>query len=153
MITADATTLVAMSLAHTAGTIKMIVGRVTVGEITAREIKETIHALDPDCAVPDEEVMAKTYIDISAPTLSRAESEFIHLSRGEDVRLALSDDPIVREELDSIGIRALGTPGLLYAGKKAGLIEEVPPLLDRLSEVGYGFADECRTALLQELDE
>ena len=54
MVGADATALVAMSLARQLGLVKRLVGKVTVGDITGREITATVRALDPNCELPDE---------------------------------------------------------------------------------------------------
>lgn len=147
MITADATTLVAMSLLARNDIVRRLVGKVTVGDATAREIEATVQILDPECQPPGEEVVEVTYMDITAPMLSLSESETVQLAREHGVRLALSDDPVMRRELLAHGTRTIGTPGLLFAAYMHGMIQDPEESLRRLQQAGYRLSEPCRAAL------
>ena len=153
MVGADATALVAMSLARQLGLVKRLVGKVTVGDITGREITATVRALDRNCELPDEELLEVRYLDIAAATLSLSESETVHLARQDDARLVLTDDVVVRQELSSFGVPTMGTIGILYAGHDRGMIEDLPKTLDRLSRFGYGLNRQCERILLGETEQ
>lgn len=147
MIPADATTLVAMSLLGRTDIVRRLVGKVTVGDATAREIEAAVETLDPGCQPPGEEVLEVVYMDVTAPTLSLSESETLQLARENEARLALSDDPVIRQELRAHGTRSIGTPGLLYGAYVRGLIQDLEEPIRRLQQAGYRLSEECREGL------
>jgi predicted nucleic acid-binding protein len=149
MIAADATTLIAMSLLGRTDLVRRLVGTVTVGEATAREIRTAVETLEPGCQPPGDDLMEVSYVDVTAPILSRSESETVLLARENGARYALTDDPIVRRELEAYNVRAIGTPGLLYAAHEHGMIQDLSDPVRRLHQVGYGLSEECEARLLQ----
>ncbi len=153
MIVADTTTLVAMSLTQNLSAAKRLLGRITVGENTERQIRSVLEELAPDCEGPGDDIIEVVYIDISTPMLSRWETETVRLAREENAKLALTDDPVVRRELENVGVPAIGTVGLLYAGHRRGLIPDVRSDVDRLSHLGYGLSEECEEMLFEAIEE
>lgn len=74
---------------------------------------------------------------IAAWDLGRGESEVIswaYLNTGYE---AILDDRAARNCASSLGIPVRGTIGLILIAKKEGLLSEVKPLLDKLSEEGF----------------
>jgi predicted nucleic acid-binding protein len=149
MIAADPTTVVAMSLMGRPDLIRRLVGKVTVGDTTAREIEAMVRAFDSGAEPPGEEVLEVIYLDLTAPAFSRSESEAVHLAREKDATFVLTDDAVVREECRSIGVRSIGTLGLLFAARAKGLLDDLEEPLRRLREIGYAIAPHCEKALLK----
>lgn len=152
MIVADATTVVAMTLTDNLSTMKRLVGRISVGDNTERQIRTVVEELDPSCDPPGDDVVDVVYFDISTPTLSRSETETIQLAREKSAKLVLTDDPVVRSELNAVGIPAIGTVGLLFAGHSRGLIDDLAGDVDRLSEVGYALSEQCKELLFEAME-
>lgn len=78
--------------------------------------------------------------------LGKGETEVIswaYLNPGYD---AILDDRAARNCASSLGIRVIGTIGLVLLAKKQGLLSKVKPLLLRLNESGFRIAPELRHA-------
>ena len=56
------------------------------------------------------------------------------------------DDALARRLANGIGIKFTGTLGIFLDAKKAGLVDAVSPLLDRLQERGFRLAAGTREA-------
>ncbi len=67
--------------------------------------------------------------------LDRGESEAIVLAQARDMPLAI-DERRGRRIATSLGVQVTGTVGILLAGKRLGLVDQVTPLLDRLVHQG-----------------
>jgi predicted nucleic acid-binding protein len=148
MIAADATTLVALSLAGHAHLINKLLGKVTITDSTEREIKAVLAALKPDCAPPGEDTVEVASVDFGTPALSRSESETIVLARQKGAKLILTDDLVVRDAVREEGIKVVGTAGLLYAACARGLIKDVSAVIAQMRSAGYSLSDECARTLL-----
>ncbi len=72
------------------------------------------------------------------PDLGAGEASVIALAleRGERALLLL-DDRLARRLALLLGVRCVGTAGILMKGKEQGLIEAVRPLLERLIKAGF----------------
>ncbi len=63
--------------------------------------------------------------------------------------VAVLDDALAREMAETLNLNFTGTLGLLLDAKKAGLIDEVRPLLDRLQVLRFRLASHTRAAVLK----
>lgn len=138
-----------------------LVGRVTVPGAVVAEL-EAGRALGYD--LPD--VTSLGWVVVRAPAASsRAKVLSPDLGPGEaDVlRLALEspagdalvilDDMSAREAARGFGLKFTGTLGVLLEAKRAGLLPEVRPHLDRLDALGFRVARETRLAVLRRAGE
>lgn len=69
--------------------------------------------------------------------IDAGESESIQLALEQNARLLIIDDKKGRKAAKSHGIRVIGTGGILIFAKKAGLLDEVSQVLNKLESVGY----------------
>ena len=76
------------------------------------------------------------------------ELEALALALEHECRL-LVDDRDGRRAADSLGIAYTGTLGVLISAKRAGLIEAIGPVLDRLVARGYRLSDQVRRGALE----
>jgi len=65
----------------------------------------------------------------------------------------LIDERRGRAVATELGLRVLGTGGLLVAAKQSGHVAEVAPLLAALRERGYRLSDRLVEAILERCDE
>jgi len=79
-----------------------------------------------------------------------AEALGLALSQGLPV---LMDERRGRREAGRLGVEVVGTGAVLVAAKREGMVAEVGPLLDLLTEKGYRFSAALRQALLEKSGE
>lgn len=66
---------------------------------------------------------------------------------------ALIDDRAARKCAQTLGIKTLGTGGILILAKERGLIETVAPALKKLQNAGLWISDEIVEIILKQADE
>lgn len=99
------------------------------------------------------------WVVVQAPARSLTLSELADLGPGETEVLALAlerkesvavlDDRVARRAAQALGIRLTGTLGVLLDAKRAGLVSEITPMLDRLQELEFRLAPHTRRAVLK----
>jgi predicted nucleic acid-binding protein len=132
------------------------VGRITIPQAVADEL-EVGRSLGHDLP----EVNSLAWIDVRVPA-SSAHIISPDLGHGETdvLRLALEapadgeavlilDDAKAREEAGRLGLKFMGTLGVLLDAKRAGLITAVAPHLNRLDALGFRLAQNTRAAVLK----
>jgi len=77
----------------------------------------------------------------------------ISLGRENPGSLVILDDYLARKTARLVGLRLTGTAGILIAGKRAGLVDNVTCLLDNLETLGFFLAPRHRTIILKEAGE
>ena len=63
--------------------------------------------------------------------------------------VVIMDDALARKNAEFLGIRVTGTLGLLLDAKRAGLIDELMPILAQLQELNFRLAPHTREAVLK----
>ena len=63
--------------------------------------------------------------------------------------VAVLDDALARRVAETLGLRLTGTLGVLLDAKRAGLVEVIAPLLDRLDALRFRLAAHTRAAVLR----
>jgi predicted nucleic acid-binding protein len=91
--------------------------------------------------------------DISAWDLGAGESEVLTFAFQNQGYYAILDDKAARRCAKTLGIKTLGTGGLLILAKRRGLIASVSSELDRLRQSGLWISDELEDLLLKEAGE
>ena len=132
-----------------------LVGRIAVPTAVAEEL-EAGRSLGHD--LPD--VASLDWVSVRAPVSSQ-QAFSPDLGRGETdaLRLALEypvgdvtvllDDMRAREAAERHGLKFTGTLGVLLEAKRAGLLQEMRPHLDRLDALGFRLARHTRAAVLR----
>ena len=91
--------------------------------------------------------------NISAWDLGAGESEVLTFAFQNPGFHAILDDKAARRCAKTLGIKTLGTGGLLILAKRRGLIASVASGLDRLRQSGLWISDELEDLLLKEAGE
>lgn len=109
------------------------------------------------------EVSQLTWLEIKAPEAEWLQALLILVDRGEAEAIALAnsiqgstvllDDARARRVAERFGIRRIGTLGILRRAKKAGLLEQVRPLVEQLRENGIYMRQNLVDAVLRDLGE
>ena len=70
-------------------------------------------------------------------SLGAGESEVIALALEKSECIALIDDKQARRIASEMGVEIIGTVGLLLQAKRAGHLDSIGPVMDKLQEVGF----------------
>ena len=92
--------------------------------------------------------MPKALVDLGA-----GERETILVAREKELDCAILDDLEARRRAGGLGIRVMGTLGLLVLAKEEGLISTVDSVLNELQAAGMWFSEEIRQHILMLADE
>lgn len=80
--------------------------------------------------------------------LGAGESEAISIAKGLGIRIA-TDDKQARAAANALGLKVIGTVGILLRAKSAGVIDQIRPMLDGLDENGFHISRSLREEALQ----
>ena len=82
--------------------------------------------------------------------LDRGEAEVIILAKEQRVDEVIIDEKVARMQARVIGLKVIGTPGLLLRAKNRGLIHEIRPLINMILEEGIYIHENIVRGILQE---
>ena len=96
--------------------------------------------------------------DISQKQMYRAklhagEVEVMILAQEKKADLVILDDNAAKKTAKFLGLRVIGTLGILVLAKKRGYIKEVSPVLDALKRDGFFVSDDLCDLVLKQADE
>ena len=90
---------------------------------------------------------------LRASGLDLCESEAIVLADALSDSLLLMDERKGRQIAQNMGIRVIGTLGILFQAKKQGLVEQIKPLLDTLRNENIRVGDNLYNSILEQANE
>ena len=85
--------------------------------------------------------------------LDQGEAEVIILAKEKGIKYVLIDEKVARLQANVLGLKVVGTLGLLLKAKKKGLIPAVKPLIQKILEHGIWIKDEIVKGILKESGE
>jgi Predicted nucleic acid-binding protein, contains PIN domain len=131
-----------------------LAGRITIPKAVLKEL-EAGRALGLN--LPDPTRL--DWITIRCPASAVALPLVTDLGPGETEVVALAlelidavvilDDALARQVAETLGIRVIGTLGVLLDAKRAGLVPAIAPLLDQLEALRFRLAPHTRAAVLK----
>ena len=81
------------------------------------------------------------------------EAASIILAVEEDAGLIILDDKDARKIAEKLGLKVMGTAGILLLAKKKGIIEEIKPILEEMRTSGFYLSDSIIRIVLREAGE
>lgn len=85
--------------------------------------------------------------------LGAGESEAIALALQEQARLLIMDDRPARRTAEALGLKVIGTLGVLLTAKRKGHVAAIAPLLSALDAVHFHVAPELARQVLSDAGE
>lgn len=85
--------------------------------------------------------------------LGRGEAEAIVLAKDIDAELIILDDKEARKIAKSLGLKVIGTVGLLILGKNRGYYTKIRPILKKLEAVNFRLSETLVEEILRSVNE
>ncbi len=157
---ADASPCIALSRLGLLGVLAQIFDEVLVTQAVLIELMDGVSLDDawlvfrePCVRVVSSAALRKIAVGIPMPPqLGAGERDTIilaHQNRGT----AIIDDGHARRVANRLGVRVIGTVGLLLLTKHRGIIEQIRPYLEKLQEAGFRLHPQLVRQALQEAGE
>lgn len=99
------------------------------------------------------EIQDRLAVEVLLDELDLGEAETIVLARQLGADWVLMDERKGRRKLGQLGVRKIGTIGILLAAKNRGLITAVAPDIERLRQHGFTISQAVVDAILEEAKE
>ncbi len=159
MLVADAGPLIALARLDLLVVLPETIGTLVVPEVV---LQECLHDPDRPDALVVQQALDSDLLDVRSDEFSVTGNWPSALGAGElaAIQLAqtldcpvLMDDRLARRFAVAVGLRVVGTAGVLLRAKQLGKIELVAPYLRILQASGYHMAPELVKRVLQMADE
>ncbi len=85
--------------------------------------------------------------------MDSGEAETIVLAREIDADWVLMDEKKGRRKLTELGLKKIGTLGILLRAKRAGLVAAIRPDIEQLRERGFSISQDVVDAVLRQANE
>jgi len=154
----DTSALIALSHLHLLRLLKLLFDDVIIPQAVLDEwLQGDEDALD---SVSAAEGLRPGWLQVRSPGvtvpdaltqwLGRGEAEVMSLAQSSAADFVVMDDRVARMTAGSIGLRVIGTVGVLVAARRRGIIPAVLPLLEVLQRPGFRLSDEVIDAVRRE---
>jgi predicted nucleic acid-binding protein len=140
---ADSSCLIGLSRIDQVGVLLPCFDRVIVPPEVSEEVGPLAQGIE---IVPVHDAMAHRVLRMEA---GKGEAAAIALALETPDATVILDDLEARLLARRLGVRVMGTVGVLIRSKKLGLVPEVGPLLGALRSVGFHLSDDLITKALE----
>jgi predicted nucleic acid-binding protein len=143
IVVSNATPLIAMDMADRFDLLQRIFGRIYIPQGVHEEVVEQggerFGAAEVRQAAWIQVVAAKDKlaVEVLEDDLGKGESETIVLAREMEADWVLVDERLARRKLELLGVRTIGTLGILLKAKELGLLQTMRPEVDKLRARGF----------------
>ena len=134
-VISNSSPLIALSQIGRLDLLQQLHTSVSIPTAVAREVGPTVTRI-PDWILVQQLTRPLRPSTVSA-SIGPGEREVISLGLELGARLLILDEQPARRLAKSLGLRVIGTVGLLLAGKERGLLSSIRPELDRLLAVRF----------------
>lgn len=155
IVVSNATPLIAMAMADQFDLLQKIFGRIYIPQGVHEEVVEQggerFGATDVRQAAWVQVIAAKDRlaVEVLEDDLGKGESETIVLAREVEADWVLVDERLARRKLELLGIRTIGTLGILLKAKELGLLQTIRPEVDKLRARGFRLSRHVYEDVLQ----
>ncbi len=134
--------------------LRKLYGEIIIPNAVLEELEEGKKAGEDIPAVQEykwikvKRISVPSYIKI-IPDLGKGEAEVLALGIEERNHLLIIDDALARAIAKLQSLKFTGTAGILLKAKKAGLINEIKPILNKLKESGFFLKEKIAADILK----
>lgn len=158
-VVANASPLIALAKIDRFSLLKQLFGDILVPEAVWEEVvvqgagksaAELAVSAEQEAWCQRQSIEDTLAVKVLQATLGAGEAEAIILAQEVEARWVLLDDDLARSHADNIGLQVKGSAGILLAGYKAGLLDDLRADLDELRARGFWLGDRVYHAILNE---
>ncbi len=157
IIIADYSPLIALAVISKLELLEKLYQEIYVPNAVFQELadndKAFAHELRAFLAGRIKQVHNKMAVDVLLSDIGAGEAEAIILALEQHPDAVLLDDLKARKFATMKGLPIIGTLGILLKAKKAGLIQEIKPLLDGMMDANIRISEKIREIALQAAQE
>ena len=110
-------------------------------------VKEILNTWLFECTIKNQELRDMLF------GLGSGEQDVMIQAYEQRTSLVILDDQDARRTARRLGLKPIGTIGLLLVGKKRGIVDSVENEINRLVEYGFWISDNLRIEALREAEE
>lgn len=135
--------------------LRQLFGHIFIPPAVRAEVKDEISlaALTAADWLTVQVVRDRLAVQLLQEELDIGESEALVLAKELSADLVLIDERAARRKAQAVGLRVIGTLGVLLLGKQAGHIAAIKPLLDRLHERDFRMGTDLYERVLRDAGE
>jgi len=148
IVIADASCLIALLNIGRIDLLQQIYGQIVTTRMVAAEVGQKLPEWISITEILDEEFHRST-----RQLLDPGEASAIALAREVSEPLLVLDDLAARKFAERLGLRIIGTLGILEDAKIRGIVPEVKPLLDALKRVNFRVSKTLEERVLRKAGE
>ena len=133
--------------------LRLLYGKILAPGAVAAEIETGIQA---GVSLPVLEDLPWAKIrEVPAPSwpiprdIHRGEAEVIALARSIEDTSVILDDLAAKRHAKLLGLRTTGTLGVLLKAKQSGILTELAPVVEHLTDAGFRLADSTREEFMK----
>ncbi len=149
LVLSNSSPLIALSQIGRLDLLRQLHPSVSIPTAVAKEVEPTLPLL-PDWVLVRELAGSLQPATVSA-SIGPGEREVISLGLELAATLLILDEQPARRLAKSLGLRVIGTVGLLMAGKERGLLTKIRPELDRLLAVRFFLDPDLYDRIIEEM--
>jgi predicted nucleic acid-binding protein len=154
-VVSDTGPLIALAQIDQFDLVRRLFGKIIIPPAVRAEIQDEISvtaltAVDWITVQPAHDTLAAQLL---REELDAGESEAIILAKELDADLVLIDERSAARKARALGLRVIGTLGVLLLGKRTNHLSTIKPLLDKLREHDFRMSASLYDQILRDADE
>ncbi|RKY45704.1 MAG: DUF3368 domain-containing protein [Candidatus Neomarinimicrobiota bacterium] len=156
-VVSNSTCIIALLRVGRLTLLKDLFDRILIPEEVYREIyvngKEGFVELEKVDLFEIKKIKNRRFFNLLRGLIDDGEAASIILAIEEDAGLIILDDKDARKIAEKLGLKVMGTAGILLLAKKKGIIEEIKPILEEMRMSGFYLSDSIIRIVLREAGE
>lgn len=160
MIISNTTPLIGMASIQRFDVLKQLFGQVHIAQavyneavIAGREAGGAKDEVSTADWIKTVSVQDRLAVEVLLDEMDMGEAETIVLARELDADWVLMDEKKGRRKLDQLGLKKIGTVGILLKAKQVGLLPAIRPDIERLRQQGFSLSQAVVDAAIHQANE
>jgi len=156
-VVSNSTCIIALLRVGRLAILKDLFERILIPEEVYREIyvdgKEGFIEFEGADFFEVKKIKNKRFFNLLRELIDDGEAASIILALEENANLIILDDKDARKIAEKLGLKVIGTAGILLLAKRKGVVKEIKPILEEMRVSGFYLSDSIVKIVLKEADE